>query len=459
MNRTVRGRPATWLAAGLLVIAGLSTVLLIKANAVHQEERELRYFWSRHVWQSAFDALSATCGCGLLTYHIDEDYDERGRWILALTGLTGALWFLACAAGAARHVAPPRAPDAETDLRRLPRTRYILLAFAGLSVLSVVAFSAAHWWQAGMGAPLASLQAAGADGVAAAATLGWERADVGWLPVAVGWLASLGWLVWLLPFGALRSTGWLPTALRFLVADIVIVVFCAGLLTVLEGPRGVSSERNIAARSAERVERVAPAERVEWSLRQAAAASGLGATVQTPDETPVSDAGRTVLAALVLLGGLGGGVGGGVKLMLFWFTLVGVGVGLAPRRNEAEVARRIGLGGRAALILATYVGFALLIAFGLLLIEQLTASPWTPRPALSGALLDAASAVGGASLTGGLTEAVTSRNLVQGLGLGFDLYQLGMAWLMFAMFVGRVLPVWLITRLMRDVLRTPAAIA
>ena len=69
----------------------------------------------------------------------------------------------------------------------------------------------------------------------------------------------------------------------------------------------------------------------------------------------------------------------------------------------------------------------------------MTASAYQPVPTFAEAFLDAASAVGGANLTSGLFGTVTDPNLIMGLGSGINQYQYGMAWLMAAMVLGRVL--------------------
>jgi hypothetical protein len=90
---------------------------------------------------------------------------------------------------------------------------------------------------------------------------------------------------------------------------------------------------------------------------------------------------------------------------------------------------------------------ALVVALGLLLIENWTASRFQPPPTFADALLDACSAVAGGNLSGGLTESVTSRNLLSGIHQSVNLYPYGMTWLMLGMFVGRVLPLIVLRRL------------
>ncbi|MBU0618391.1 MAG: hypothetical protein KKI02_11795, partial [Planctomycetes bacterium] len=82
-------QPDLWFLLALLLVTALGAVALAHADATYSEARHLSY--SRHYWQVAFDALSATCGVGLLTYGFQEDYTPLGCWILTTLGLSGAL--------------------------------------------------------------------------------------------------------------------------------------------------------------------------------------------------------------------------------------------------------------------------------------------------------------------------------------------------------------------------------
>jgi len=89
---------------------------------------------------------------------------------------------------------------------------------------------------------------------------------------------------------------------------------------------------------------------------------------------------------------------------------------------------------------------ATVVALGLLIIEANVASAYQPPPSFASAFLDAASAVAGGNLSGGVCAAVTDRNLSRGIRLGVDLYQYGMVWLMAAMLAGRTLPLVVLSR-------------
>jgi hypothetical protein len=101
-----------------------------------------------------------------------------------------------------------------------------------------------------------------------------------------------------------------------------------------------------------------------------------------------------------------------------------------------------------------------IVAGGLLLLEQWTASAYQTPSSFADALLDASSVVAGGNLSGGLSETLTSRNLISGLNQPVNLYQYGMGWLMLAMLLGRVLPVTVLRRLseQRDAPRATALI-
>ncbi len=88
-------------------------------------ERDRTAYGLRPSWQATFDALSATCGAGLLTHQLDE-YTSSGRWVLAGLGVVGAMLYLA----AIRQLAGRLWPDL-----RLPRVRTILAGYLGLQIL------------------------------------------------------------------------------------------------------------------------------------------------------------------------------------------------------------------------------------------------------------------------------------------------------------------------------------
>jgi hypothetical protein len=90
---------------------------------------------------------------------------------------------------------------------------------------------------------------------------------------------------------------------------------------------------------------------------------------------------------------------------------------------------------------------AVVVALGMQLLENWTAAHYQPPPTFADALLDACSVVAGGNLSSGLTEAVTSRNLLSGIRQSTSLYQYGMTWLMLGMLAGRMLPLVVLSRL------------
>ena len=169
----------------------------------------------------------------------------------------------------------------------------------------------------------------------------------------------------------------------------------------------------------------------------------------------VSDGTKLTLSGLLLVGGLSGSATGGVQWILLVWALAGGAASLgwlgrgkagpaSPTGPATGLARcmHAGLGCLSLMILLT-----LIVAVGLLLIENWSASSYQPPPSLADALLDASSVVAGGNLSSGLTEAVTGRNLISGVRQSANLYQYGMAWLMLAMLAGRVLPLVVLRRL------------
>ena len=109
-------RPEVWFLPALLGAAVLGAVLLSDGANITAGENEIKHHRARHQWESAFDALSAVCGVGLLTRDFEADLTSRGRWTLTAIGLLGAVLFLAAAAQAAQQLREaaggPRLPSA-----------------------------------------------------------------------------------------------------------------------------------------------------------------------------------------------------------------------------------------------------------------------------------------------------------------------------------------------------------
>lgn len=424
-------RPELWFPVALLIVSGVGGRLLGTESCVHLSERDRSAYGQRPYWQASFDALSATCGVGLLTYRLDQDYTPAGRWVLAGLGLAGAVLYLA----AVRHLTARLWP---TSRERLPSTRLILVAFLAGQLLAILAVVLAEW----IGSAKASLADSAWNAVSVFSSLGWlrEPADFHhtWIYAAVALAGALGWPLWLVFWPRVaRPRGWLPVAGTY----IVFLLVCAGLISALEVPRGTPHGKPAAT---ERLAGQPGLVRYERALTLVTCASGAGVSTEPLDDRSVGEGTKLVLAGVVLIGGMGGSAGGGVT----WLLLICACTALLGRRgNGPEMsgrAPRFGLLGSAYAQLL--LGLTVLVALGLLLIESRTGSSYQSPPTLGDALLEAASAVGGAGLSTGLTATLTNLNLSTGIRQNVDLYQYGMTWLMLAMFLGRVLPVLAIGR-------------
>jgi Trk-type K+ transport system membrane component len=287
--------------------------------------------------------------------------------------------------------------------------------------------------------------------LSAFASLGWEITDAipgGDVTIAVlGLLAGLGWTIWLWPLlGTLRR--------RVLLAAggyVVWLALAGGLIAALDVPRGLWAAR---VDQASRGEAAPLLERFGDGLVQVAAASGAGVATRPLEERAVSAGARLVLAGVVLVGGLGGAVAGGAKWLAVIAVLSFVWRSAGRDRGGAVAWQDSCAVGRGAVALVgALFAWTLIVTVGLLMIETRVASVYETPPPLDAALLEAASAVGGANLTTGMTERITGSNLSSGMHQSTDSYQYGMWWLMLAMFIGRVLPVVVLGWLARRGLR------
>ncbi len=447
-------QPDLWFLVALLLIATSGAVMLAQTDATYPEARHLSYH--RHYWQSAFDALSASCGVGLLTYGFQENYTPQGRWILTTLGMAGALLFIAAVAHAARRMQP-------TDARvRGPHPLTAVIVFVVVQAIAGGVFLLATGLER---IPENSWRA-----VAAFSSLGWgtevvvgqEKAGATAWPLALlAWIGALGWPVWLLLVPRLGRSLALPWSKRYelhrrdagattttpvlatLGGYTLMLLLSALLISAFESPRGSAGRRE----PSNTLSGQPWAKRYVRSLVQTAAASGAGMPTESFAERDASDGTKFTLSALLLIGGLGGSATGGVQWTLLLCALTGGAAALGWRGKEwtAPDAVRWMHAGLACLLLLVLL--ALIVAAGMLLIENWTASRYQPPPSFADALLDASSVVAGGNLTSGLTEAVTSRNLLSGIRQSASLYQYGMAWLMLAMLAGRMLPLVVLRRL------------
>jgi Trk-type K+ transport system membrane component len=429
-------QPDLWFLVTLLAVVIVGAALLAQSGAVRAETRRLSYF--RHYWQAAFDASSAACGVGLLTYGFEGDYTPRGRWILTALGVAGATLFLAAVAHAIRRI---QAGDAQV---RVPHPLLAVGAF--IIVQGVVLGVTLLARQLGQGEATTSETAWNA--IAAFSSLGWaggtRQGLEAWPLALLAWLGALGWPIWLLlvPPLSRRYVRW-RAALAMFGTHAVILLLAALLISAFETPRGT-------------IGRGAPSDTLSgqpWqtryarSLVQTVAACGAGMPTEALEESDVTAGTKVTLSAVLLVGGLGGSATGGVQWPLLLWALAGgaAALGRLGRPHPAPDFARWMHAGLACLVLLALL--ALLVALGLLLIENWTASRFQPPPTFADALLDACSVVAGGNLSSGLTETVTSRNLVSGIRQSANLYQYGMIWLTLAMLAGRMLPLVILRRL------------
>jgi len=440
-------QPDLWFLAALLLITAGGTVMLGQTGATCPEARHLSYH--RHYWQSAFDALSASCGVGLLTYSFQEDYTPQGRWILTTLGMAGAALFIAAVAHAARRMQPA---DARV---RGPHPLTVVIVFVVVQVVAGSVFLLATGLEH---IPENSWRA-----IAAFSSLGWgtevvvgqeEAAVTAWPLALLAWIGALGWPVWLLVVPRLGRSGQresLPFPLPRLGRSLALpcgsytlmLLLAALLISAFESPRGLSGR----GQPGNTLSDQPWATRYVRSLVQTAAASGAGMPTESLAESDTSDGTKFTLSALLLIGGLGGSATGGVQWTLLLCALAGgaAALGWSAKDGTATHVHRWMHAGLACLLLLVLL--ALTVAAGMLLIENWTASRYQPPPSFADVLLDASSVVAGGNLSSGLTEAVTSRNLLSGIRQSADLYQYGMAWLMLAMLAGRMLPLVVLRRL------------
>ena len=178
-----------------------------------------------------------------------------------------------------------------------------------------------------------------------------------------------------------------------------------------------------------------------------AAASGAGMPTRALAERDASMGTKIVLAGTLLVGGLGCSATGGMQWMLALWAFAGVAAGVARVGRgpvAPDYARWMQAGMACALLL---VVLAVVVALGLLFLENATASAYQPAPAFADAFLDSCSIVAGGNLRTGVIETVTGRNLISGLRQSNNLYQYGMSWLMLAMVAGRMIPLLVMRRL------------
>lgn len=429
---TILRHPVLWLATALLLLTFLGTVLLNFDACVTLSARDRAAYGLLPLWQASFDALSATCGVGLLTYDLQADYTPVGRWILLALGLSGALLFIAAARPATIMLL--RLPPSLA-----PTTRFLLGAFLLAQVAAAaVALAVERLLQTSSSAPSTVWHSCATLG-----SLGWRYGPAGmgqtWLLAGIAFVAALGWPVW---YGC-----WVSAARRLVlkaaVAYALFLILMALLAAISESPRGQHPHATPGAGPA-----LLPIPmRISRSLAMIAAASGAGTPTEYLADQPPSETTKACLATVVFVGGISGGPAGGLSWLVTFHALTACTVWFRTRRNRSSAVAALACAG-------TLLIFVAIATLGLMLIETLTTTGFQHPPTLGDALLDATSAVCGANLSTGLTARVTSPNLSSGIRHSVDAYQYGMLWLMLAMFIGRILPLLVLTRLLRQTATT-----
>lgn len=423
-----------WIAYALFLfcLAGVGAVLLASEAATTIEARpDMRFYWALHYWESAFDAFSAATGCGLATHRWSSDLTPFGEITILCVGTLSAIGYLL----ALYHCLPPARSPAIRRRSIALIMGWLVTTVCIFAVLFAVlrANDARSDWGISTQSPWTALLSLGSARVA----------DGQGASVALALFAALGGGGWfaLLMARRLATLGvtWKSAIMTWVVYAAVIGAL-AVLVLAFDSRRGTDVERG-ATRGGP-----PPSEDVESpgypaALRAILAAQCGGSAITPPETAPHRDATRFVLGCAVLLGGVFGAPGCGVLgpaslALALWLA----------RRSELA---RFWLGiTRRMLVFATTA--TLIVALGLLLIEQHVASAFSAIPSFADAWLDAASAIGGANLTSDLASAITDRGLSSGIRTPTDQYQYGMLWLIAAMFIGRVAPLWILSRGARD---------
>ncbi|NUQ51038.1 MAG: hypothetical protein HUU27_14105, partial [Phycisphaerae bacterium] len=183
-------KPPIWLGLALPALAAAGTFVLARPECVPIEPDQYRWFWARHYWQCAFDALSAVCGAGLLTHDLEQHYTPVGRWTLWWLGQGGALLFVVAFAQALRGLSPPggavRSPAA-----------WAALAFVVVQAIVVGLFGLVATFACPTGTFAESSYLAGAAFASLGVIPPVDDSGTAWMVAAAGLLGGLGWPVWL----------------------------------------------------------------------------------------------------------------------------------------------------------------------------------------------------------------------------------------------------------------------
>ena len=259
-------------------------------------------------------------------------------------------------------------------------------------------------------------------------------------------------MVWLLPLPHVRrkylNAGRL---LAWIAGYVAFLLLLAALVFTLEAPRGARAQPTDEATLTGQP----GGPRFARSLIQTACAATSGTPTETMADQGVTEGTKVVWSVAMLVGPLGGAAGGGLTWTLAtWAALGGVATLFGRRRPVHPATLRCMLAGAACL--AVLLVLVIVAAFGLLTLEAQATSPYQRAHTFADALLDATNAVAGGNLSSGLVETVTDRNLSSGIRQRVDSYQYGMVWLMAAMLLGRLAPVFVLCQAATVRLSVPA---
>lgn len=398
-------------AGAVVILAALGAVLLTQPGCTAEQARQMEHYAWRHYWQCAFDSVSAVTGVGVLTYDFDHDYTPRGRWTLTVLGLLGASLQVAALAMLASRLHP--AGDV-CRTRRWLLAGFLAWAIAG-AILGLIYNS----------------ERGALDCLSASAGLGWPSSGA----IPRGVLAGLAMIAALVPAIVaalmLRAMPSNPLLGRYSWSYPIGLAGLIVLLWVVETPGqgGLTPTGGREAAAAPVVDR--------WGLATLAVLeSAAGMPVDAPAFADVTDPGRAVVALAILAGSPALHSGG-----LRWVVLIAaLGAALGRPRLAQRRWRRAAV--RCAVTMAVLAG---IVALGLVGLERFSATAYQPPVPWGTAVLEACSIVAGANSSATLIEAVTGRHLTSGMGLAFNAYQLGMAWIMLGMLVGKVAPIALLS--------------
>jgi Trk-type K+ transport system membrane component len=400
---------------------------LLRSDAcVRLSERDRTAYGARPLWLATFDAASATCSVGLTLFDLREDYTPLGRWTLLALGVAGTLLHIAALCAALARVAGEPRQMRGVIPAAVCLAGAVLIGLFRPGVMDADGGSGAglfHALSAFFGLGITTLPA-GSD---AAGPL---------LAATVLGMVGLGALVVTRPAQSRTlAVRWTLCAMLIGIGSGLALSLAAWGIHALEHPRGESGWRGHGTRDAIRQVRAEATARDR--LLQVAVTSHAGWSPLPITDRAVGEGRKLTLALAIVVGGLGASAGG-----TFWFIIAACG-GASLLGVETPGGSRFRLA--AVRTLTAVLALTLATTLGLLIIEARVASRNETPATLGDAVLDAASVVGGAGLTSGLIENLTSAHLSKGMGQTVDSYLYATVWVMLAMFAGRTVPILVLT--------------